>query len=197
MSKVITDLTSISTPDLLDLLLLHDSSVGVDKKITYENLRDTILAAIPAHPLFIAEDVKAYNVDGGTFTQAADQTRDLNTVQHNTIVDASLAADQITLPAGTYEASWACPAFHVNSHWSWLYNVTGVATLILGSAAYANTGGNDFNATFGNGVFTISVESVLEFRHRCAVTQASDGFGVATGVAGFDSIYTQIRIEKI
>ena len=45
MSKQITDLTSISAPALLDLFFIRDSSIGVDKKITYENL---IAALMPA-----------------------------------------------------------------------------------------------------------------------------------------------------
>ena len=47
-------------------------------------------------------DEKAANTPGGTFTASAWQKRDLNTVKTNQISGASLASNQITLPAGTY-----------------------------------------------------------------------------------------------
>lgn len=199
MSKVITDLTSISTPDLLDLLLLHDTSVGVDKKLTYENLRDAIVAAVtlPDREILIVDDVKSFNVDGGTFTSGADRTRDLNTEQYNTITDASLAANQITLPAGSYEAEWYATAFDVDNHWSWLYDITGSAIIVLGSSMFCQDTADANNSSLGGGAFTLSEESIIELRHRCSLTRADLGFGLQTGVSGFNSVYAHVRIEKL
>ncbi len=148
--------------------------------------------------IMIVEDVKAFSAAGGTFTSGADQTRDLNTVQHNTIDGASLAVNQITLPAGTYEVDWSCPAFDVNNHFSWIYDTTGSAILLQGQASYTVNTTNVTTHSLGMGVFTITEESVLEVRHRCAVTSGNvNGFGVNTSISGFDSVYSQIRIKKL
>ena len=143
------------------------------------------------------QDVEAYNVDGGTFTEGADRTRVLNTVVLNTIVGASLASNQITLPAGTYDIQWVAPAYHIDRHWSWLYDTTGAATLLKGGATYASDATGVANASIGQGRFALTAESVLEIRHRCTNGFATQGFGVATSVAGYDSIYTDVVIRKV
>ena len=144
----------------------------------------------------IVEDVKAYNVAGGTFTQDAGQTRNLNTVQYNTIAGASLAANQITLPPGTYEVEWSCPAYRVSRHWTWVYDITGAAILIMGGAMYADNNYNGENISLGRGVFTLSIESVLELRHRCIMTVTTEGFGVSSNTSGYNNVYSQIKIVR-
>ena len=70
------------------------------------------------HNLLHIRDEKAQNTAGGTFTSGAWRTRDLNTVKTNEITGASLAANQITLPAGTYWVEWSAPAYVVNQNQS-------------------------------------------------------------------------------
>ncbi len=147
-------------------------------------------------PTMIVEDVKAYNVAGGTFTLGADRTRDLNTVRYNTIPGASLAANQITLPPGTYEAEWSCPAYRVSRHWSRLWDTTGPGMLIMGSVMYADNNYNGENVSLGRGVLTLSIESVLELRHRCITTVTTEGLGVATNTSGYNNVYTQIKLVR-
>ncbi len=148
-------------------------------------------------PTMIVEDVKAYNVAGGTFTQGADRTRDLNTVRYNTIAGASLAANQITLPPGTYEVIWSAPGYSVNSHFSLLYDTTGSAVLARGSAEFSSVVDGVTTRSLGNSVFTISVESVIEIRHRCVTTSGTtNGLGVQTTIATYDSIYSQIKLVR-
>ena len=48
------------------------------------------------------QDQKASGTAGGDFTSGAWQTRTLNTEVFNTITGSALAANQVTLPAGTY-----------------------------------------------------------------------------------------------
>ena len=147
-------------------------------------------------PTMIVEDVKAYNVAGGDFTLGADRTRDLNTVRYNTIPGASLAANQITLPPGTYEVEWSCPAYRVSRHWSRLWDTTGSVMLIMGSVMYADNNYNGENVSLGRGVLTLLIESVLELRHRCITTVTTEGFGVATNTSGYNNVYTQIKLVR-
>ncbi|MBK9322713.1 MAG: hypothetical protein IPM97_07165 [Bdellovibrionaceae bacterium] len=74
-------------------------------------------------------DEKPANTAGGTFTSGSWQTRTLNTTRFNTIPGASLASNQITLPAGTYYVRAVAPTGEpsVWEHKAILYNVTGSA----------------------------------------------------------------------
>jgi len=152
----------------------------------------TLTVAIPT--LYI-EDQKAANTAGGTFTSGAWQKRDLNTVVTNEITGASLASSQITLPAGTYEARFSCPAFAVSRHKAKLYNVTASANIILGSSEDSPPTGS-VDKSFGFGRFTLAVQSVLELRHQCQITYATYGLGVESNFAVIE-VYSQIEIRKI
>ena len=62
------------------------------------------------------QDQKPQGTNGGTFTSGAWRTRDLNTVLTNTITGASLADNQITLPAGKYYVEASAPAYQTFAH---------------------------------------------------------------------------------
>jgi len=80
----------------------------------------------------IFEDQKADGTDGGTFTSGAWQTRVLNTTSHNTITGASLSANQITLPAGTYHISIVAAAVDVGVHGCKFRNVSDNTDALIG-----------------------------------------------------------------
>jgi hypothetical protein len=153
----------------------------------------TLTVAIPT--LYI-EDQKTANTAGGTFTSGAWYKRDLNTVVINEISGASLASSQITLPAGTYEAKFSCPAYTVYSHKAKLYNVTAAADLIIGSSSYATSAGDEESRTFGFGRFVLTVQSILELQHRCNTTRTSYGLGIASNFSVIE-VYSMIEIRKI
>ena len=127
-------------------------------------------------------DEKAQNTSGGTFTTGAWRTRTLNTTKTNTISGASLASDQITLPAGTYWVDATAPAYRVQSHQAKLYNVTGTADLVVGTAEYSiDTAGVGVTSTsVVRGAFTLTSTSTVELQHRCGATSSTaTGFGIA------------------
>ena len=64
-----------------------------------------------AKSVAIIADVKAYNADGGTFTQNVWQTRDLNTELDDPLNIVTIASNQFTLQAGTYLVEWSAPAW--------------------------------------------------------------------------------------
>jgi hypothetical protein len=129
----------------------------------------------------------------GTFTSGAWRTRDLNTSQVNSISGASLASNQITLPAGTYYIDAYAGCFWVNQNQARLQNITDGTTAILGVGAYTVTAGNAFS--FVQGVITITGTKVFELQHQCAVTRATDGFGTALNFN--TEVYASIAIQKI
>ena len=123
-------------------------------------------------------DQKAQNTAGGTFTSGAWRTRTLNTEDSDTAGFLALAANQITLSAGTYVCRIVCHTEYVNHHQARLQNVTAATTLITGVGAYAAAG-----ATAGAtdavivGKFTVAASQALEVQHRCETTNATNGFG--------------------
>lgn len=141
------------------------------------------------------EDQKAAGTAGGSFTSGAWRTRDLNTVKTNEITGASLAANQITLPAGTYYCEWSCPAYgtSINTvHKTKLRNITDSSDIIIGTAerTAAQT------RSIGSGRFTIGVSKVIELQHRISTTRNTDGFGQTAGFAVVE-VYSSIKIWKV
>ncbi len=144
------------------------------------------------------QDQKSSGTDGGTFTSGSFQTRTLNTVVLNTVTGASLASDQVTLPAGVYYARGTAPGNRVQNHRLQLYNITGSATLLLGGNINnppVSTSENSIRADV-QGVFTLAVTSAIELQHRGQNTVNTNGFGPAQSF-GINEVYADLLIARI
>jgi hypothetical protein len=150
---------------------------------------------IVAPPTAYVKDEKAYNVDGGTFTAGAWRTRVLNTLTGDTSF-ISLASNQITLDPGTYIIYAIAPSVDVDTSIIQLYNVTDTATVIVGSTASSQVTTNSSHS-FLMGTFTIAASKTFEIQHQGQTTRATDGFGVQSSFAGYNSVYTQVTLTKI
>jgi hypothetical protein len=156
-------------------------------------------AAVTATRSFaIFFDQKAVNTAGGTFTQGAWRTRDLQTTQVNTITSCSLSSNQITLPAGTYNISASATAYGVNRNYSRFYNITDSATAIIGTINYTEAPvRNNSNI---DGVITIAGTKTFELQHYCNNTKAGDGYGPSDS-NGLDNtqnnLFSVVTIEKV
>jgi hypothetical protein len=180
--------------DALVLATQAEAEAGTDNEAYMSPLRVAqAIAAIGLSVLHV-QDQKAANTDGGTFTSGADRTRTLNTAVTNTITGASLASNQVTLPAGTYIVVASVPGFEVESHRAWLYNITAAATTLLGSSEFSAHTSSNSNIY---GVFTVAGATVFEIRHRCSVTKATDGFGAAANFNSANEVYTNALFVKI
>lgn len=140
------------------------------------------------------EDQKASGTAGGTFTQAAWRTRDLNTEVTDTGGLASIAANQITLAAGTWRALIVCPAYACGNHRAQLYNVTDAATLILGQQVYVAAGVGPYARLAGQ--FVLASSKVVEVQHWCDTTKATTGFGTAGSLGGVE-VYTVAEFWRV
>lgn len=143
-------------------------------------------------------DEKAQGTEGGASILGT-QVRALNTVYHNTIPGASLSANRITLPAGTYRVYASAPACQVNMQRAGLYNFTDSAYTLLsiGINGEASVNGTEI-LTFVSvirGRFTIATTKVFELRHQTGVAVATYGLGSATNMLGAE-IYSMVEIEK-
>lgn len=133
-----------------------------------------------------------------TFTSASGDnwtSRLLNTSVINNITGASLASNQITLPAGTYKITvTACVVYSDGAVTrNRLYNVTDAAATLYGLVGHA--GGVGTSCPLLTGQFTLASAKALR------VDSFSDGAGGTgggpSGMTGVVEMYTDVYIEKI
>jgi hypothetical protein len=145
-------------------------------------------------------DEKSSGANGGTFTSGSYQTRTINQVVRNTITGASLASNEITLPAGTFWIEARCPAWIVNTHKAKLRNITDSSDILIGTTIQGANNSLQANAattySFIRGLFTLSASKNLQIQHRCATTQSDTGFGQACSFGDIE-IYTDAVIWKV
>jgi hypothetical protein len=173
-----------------------EALAGTSNTVAMTPLRteQAITASYLGH--FIVQETQASGTDGGTFTSGAWRTRDLNTVQHNSISGASLASKRVTLPAGTYRVRGGAFAFRVNSNAARLYSITASATLLIGSSNYAYSSDNGYVESAVVGIFTLGATTVIELQHDCETTFSDRGFG-DSGDTGERELYAHLEIERL
>lgn len=151
--------------------------------------------------LFHVREAQASGTNGGTFTGGAWRTRTLNSTVVNQITSASLASNQITLPAGTYYIDATAPANMVGGHKAKLFNVTDSTDTMTGSSEYSDSSGNNFDGYAVTrsrivGQFTIAGAKTFEIRHISQVTRNTSGFGCDT-TSGLSETFTEVLIWKV
>lgn len=147
--------------------------------------------------LLHVQDQKNTSTNGGTATLGAWRTRDLNTVVTNEITGASLASNQITLPAGDYFIIARAPAYDCNAHTTRLLNTDDTVVVLEGSAQNSDQAtGASVTESWIIGQFTLAAEKALEIQHRVQSTKSTNGFGAASGF-NTNEIYTEAAIWKV
>ena len=147
--------------------------------------------------VFHVRDEKASGTAGGS-SVAGIQTRVLNTVVLNEITGASLATNQVTLPAGTFKVSGHAPSYTSSFIRIALYNVTDAAYTILGISGYGhNATAAPASVSFLFGKFTITAAKVFELRHYTSGAQANDGLGVPSSSGIGNEVFAELFIEKV
>lgn len=126
------------------------------------------------------------------------QTRVLNTAVVNTLSGASLASNQITLPAGTYDVVGRAPGHQCDAHQAYLYNVTDAAIALLGSSARSRqTSSTDGSSdSVVQGQITITSTKVFELRHYTAAAQATNGLGSIVS-SGNVEVYASLIVRVV
>lgn len=148
-------------------------------------------------PLIMVEHIEATTINAAGGAAGVWTIRKMTTIRKNTITGASLATNQITLPAGDYRVKAWQEAFRVNGCQGRVRDTTGAADLVLGMSALSDTGTDGDPVTLNlDGYFTIGVESVLEFQMFAVVQNAASGMGAA-GSSGASEIFANIMIEKL
>ena len=162
------------------------------------------VTAIGTLDLYHVRDEKTDGTDGGSSSASTWNVRTLNTEKVTSITGASLAANRVTLPAGTYEIEASAPAREVDTHRLRLQDITGAATLLVGQNADTDLATTPSAATpevqttahlFGR--FTLTVQSDLELQHWTESANATDGMGAAGTDTGSVEVYADVRIRKV
>lgn len=120
-------------------------------------------------------------------------TRDMNTVKVNTITGASLATNQITLPAGDYIPFGSFSTYSCANSRTRLQNITDTTTVDYGLSGQDNN--NDlFNiqTPFFGQKFTIASSKVFEFQ---TIVSATGSAGTASSQA--TEIYSDSYFFKV
>lgn len=154
-----------------------------------------IKTQVYANSRMIVRDEKAKNTAGGAFNNSDWRVRDLNTVSYNNILGASLASNQITLPAGKYHIYASAPACLVAMHQAKLYNVSDSADVIVGTSERAENGVYVQSRSIVEGIFEILASKVLELRHQCSTSAATNGFGMPNNFT--TEVYSEVYIEQL
>lgn len=157
-----------------------------------------LITATPGAPDVIVEQQHTSGTGGGTATSGSFQTRTLNTLVRNVGTLASIASNQITLPAGTYYFKWSGQAWVCGVHQTRLQNVTDALTVGVGRSRGDVSIGASFTwvtDSEGSGVATIAGAKAYELQHRVATTRATDGFGAACSFG--TEVYGRVEIWKI
>jgi hypothetical protein len=137
-------------------------------------------------------DEKDTSTNGGTATNGAWRTRDLNTEFSDPDGIVTISSNQFTLQAGTYTVNYRSPFRSVNRAIVRLRNITDGATTSQGTTNYIEPAGGGYAE--GDAHFTISGTKVYEIQYQ---VQTSYDNATALGLSGYDiSIYTTVLISK-
>jgi len=132
--------------------------------------------------------------NGGTATAGAWRTRVLNTVKINEIVGASLASNQITIPAGIYYVNSTQTSCLTSGVQSRVYDITNSVAKVYGVCD--NYSGANGATVVCDGYFTLAAAAALELQLYPAVTGTTTGFGTAN-TFGVNELFATIEIIKV
>lgn len=149
----------------------------------------------------IFSEQQGSNINGGSFSSGAWNTRTLNTTTsasgYNFTGQGSLASNQFTLPAGTWLIRAEVPGYNLFNHQARLFNVTSSTVVAYGTCVYnRGTAGGTNNSII---VYSINIPSgtvTYRIEHRGANSQTNTGLGIACGF-GAPEVYTKVICTEI
>lgn len=164
------------------------------QKLTINHLASNVLTFSNNFAQF--SDQKTNGTSGGVCSNATWNTRTLNTTNTNNISGVSLAANQITLPSGTYYVEANAPAAQVGYNILRIRNVTDSSDILMGTIAAAP---NNFGSTaYIKGRFTIASSKIISLQHYTEGNAggSSEALGKAAAV-GATEVYANLCIWKL
>ncbi|NRB18054.1 MAG: hypothetical protein HRU33_10940 [Rhodobacteraceae bacterium] len=172
------------------------AGTGNDRWPSVLGVKEMIETHVGAAPLLHVKEQQAGGVDAG----GADATlnwfqRVLNTVMTNTIPGASLSANAVTLPAGTYQVVGSSPFHQTGAGRCRLRDAANTTTYLNGSTTRAAAGSGIQTASLLIGEFTLAASTAVVVEGRVSNTVAVDGLG--RGANWNPETFTNITFRKI
>lgn len=143
--------------------------------------------------LLHVRDEKASGVASVAGVGATWNTRVLNTVKVNEIAGAALAANRVSLLAGSYYVQGIGCADNVSGNKLRVRDITGAADLLVGVSVDGPGATEHPSIAHIQGRIELLVDSDIELQHYTTVGKA---FGTATG-AGVVEVYAELMIWRI
>lgn len=163
------------------------ASLGADGKVPAAQL-----PVAATQPYALVREQYANGTAPPNSVVATWNTRVLNQEQADDGGIVALAANRITLAAGTYRVRGHAPAHQVARHKLRLRNVTDNVTLLVGSSAFLNNN-TSVTHSFIDGQITVAAGKQLELQHFTELAQA---LGIAAS-SGEIEVYAVIEFTKV
>ncbi len=139
----------------------------------------------------------AYNVTGGSTVLNTELTVPLNNVVLNTIAGASLIANEVTLPAGTYYVDHAIAHLYApGGCMVSLYNTLDLATPII-EPQTGFSGATTIDVGMYGDVFTLPISATVVLKVWTASGVANLGFGGANSWNLRDNVFSRMKLVKV
>jgi hypothetical protein len=145
--------------------------------------------------VMVVEDRKTEGTAGGDLTLNDWHHRDLNHVVTNQISGASLASNQVSLPAGRYFICASAPGYDVDRHQIRLWDVGAGAQLRVGRTAFA-LGGAQTHAELG-GYFLFPLPKVIRIDHFSMAVALGGRSGGVEVASGYEERYAYMEIWRL
>jgi hypothetical protein len=146
-------------------------------------------------PDVIVEEQQTSGTQGGA-SISGNQKRVLNTLVRNNGTLASLASNNVTLPAGTYYFRWSCPALVTGSHRTYLTNVTDSTNPGSGTSEYNASTDTVQTRSEGSAVATIAASKAFALTHYVSTARTLNGLGATSNSGGIE-VYSRMEIWKL
>lgn len=179
-----------------------DDTVSTSESVkAYVDAQVAVAGALNVNDFIYVREEQASGVNGQNCTASTWNIRLLNTVVTNTIAGASLIANVVNLPAGTYYIEAGGSASSVfgalnNSHQIRCRDTTGATTVALGTSAIAGQNLVERCATDSTvfGTFTLAGLGTIRLEHWTS-QNVTNGFGNAVN-SGENEVYGWMKIWK-
>lgn len=181
-----------------DDLVAGDIPDNIIVEVVYDGTNFQLVSrpAVLGVPYVKVSDTKAAGTEGGASTAGSFLTHTINTEDSDTAGICSLAANQITLSAGTYTCDIWASFFKSNRAQIKLRNTTAGSDVLIGSSEYSDSPNAVVVKSRIQGKFTVAAAQALEVQYQVGSAFASQGLGVACNF-GISEVYLVGEFEKV
>lgn len=156
--------------------------------------QDATAPAVGTVPnLYHLRDELSGGTNAGSSTINVWNHRDINTEVVNEIAGASLASNQITLPAGTYKIHAHATAYSTGNHRLRLRDSGDTTTYALGSRTHTSSSDASMYTCEMDGIFTIGSATTFEVQQWFSESNAGNGWGRGDNI-GVNNVFLDVYI---